>query len=238
MKTRTHWTISALKEFETCPAKYQWSYLYDATDWRKLGYKIVPSTGSPAMDRGTAVHQTCEDFVNGTSPTLHPEIKPYWLPKIKSLKDLGAVAEQQWELDEDWHPLPDEYVVKEGEKSPLWLRMKIDAHYRPTKDALVVIDYKTGRQYPENMAQIEVYALGALSMNDDVQEVTGALWYLDQEVTDEKTFKRSDAPKLARRWERRANRLLGAVQYPPCVNRFCNWCAFNAKKGGPCNAAP
>jgi hypothetical protein len=230
MKQRTHWTISALKDFETCPAKYRWGYLFEASDWLALGYRIVPAKSSPAMERGTEVHQTCEDFLLGKRPDLHPEISPAWAMNVRGLKALGAVPEQQWEFDRDWHP--------PGEQ-PLWLRMKIDAHYEFSKGCLAVIDFKTGKPYAANMEQVEVYALGAFAKFDDIDTVIGELWYFDGEEPDEKTFKRSDAPKLARKWEQRASRLLEANgDYPARPNKFCNWCPYNFAKGGPCTAPP
>jgi hypothetical protein len=229
MKQRTHWTISALKDFETCPAKYQWSYLFDVADWLAIGYKVVPAKGSAAMDRGTEIHQTCENYLNGVAPGLHAAIGPTWQAWIKDLKDIGAKAEQQWEFDCDWYP----FSITSG---PLWLRMKLDAHYPVGKDQMHVIDFKTGKPYPQNMEQIEVYALGAFARYDDVNEVIGSLWYLDHEEPHEKTFTRPQASKLARKWEGRARRLLEAEAYPPRVNRFCNWCPYNHKKGGPCTA--
>lgn len=228
MKQRTHWTISALKDFETCPAKYQWSYLFDADDWRKLGYKVVPSRDSPAMTRGTEVHDTCEQFLLGKRPDLHVEIGPAWAMQVRGLKALGAVPEQMWEFDCDWH--------QPGEQ-PLWLRMKIDAHYQFSKDSLSVIDFKTGKPYAANMEQVEVYALGAFAKFDSINTVVGELWYFDSEEPDEKTFHRKDAPKLARKWEQRAGKMLEAKEYPPKINRFCNWCPYNGNKGGPCKAA-
>lgn len=231
MRVRNHWTISALKDFETCPAKYMMSYLFDAADWKKLGYRIVPSTGSPAMQRGTDVHQTCEDYLLGkvNIEGLHAEIPEAWRNLVRGLKDVGATAEEMWTLDDSWNVVPDN-------DAGMWVRMKIDAHYLPSKKALVVVDYKTGKPYASNMEQVEVYALAGFAKYDDVETVQGELWYFDSDEPHEKTFKRSDASKLARRWESRAGRLLEATSYPPKVNRFCDWCPYNAKKGGPCTA--
>jgi hypothetical protein len=226
VKTRTHWTISALKDFETCPAKYQYSYLYDVEDWLAIGYRIVPSKGSPAMQRGTDIHQTCEDHLKGTG-ALHPEISPAWRHLIDGLKYMGACAEEMWELEEGWH------IREDG---PLWLRMKIDAHYQPASNLLHVIDYKTGKPYVANMEQVEVYALAGFAKFDDVDTVIGELWYFDSDEPHEKAFHRNQAKKLALKWDQRAERLLSAVKYPPRPNRFCEWCPYNAKKGGPCYA--
>lgn len=228
MRQRTHWTISALKDFETCPAKYRYAYLFEAADWHALGYKVAPATGSPAMQRGTDIHQTCEDYLLGKVGVegLHAEISPAWRNMIVGLKDFDAIPEQQWELHHDWYP-----IAHPGE---LWVRMKIDAHYRPSQDTVVLIDFKTGKPYPQNIEQVEVYALGAFATYDEVDVVEVALWYLDSDEPHEKTFKREQAGKLARKWEQRAGRLLEAVKFPPRRNRFCDWCPFNARKGGPC----
>jgi hypothetical protein len=227
MKTRTHWTISALKDFETCPAKYQWSYLFEAEDWFNIGYEFVPSTGSPAMERGTEIHQTCEDYLKGTG-TLHREISPAWRSLIDMLKYMDATAEEQWEFEEGWHPKAD---------GALWLRMKIDAHYFSSANVLHVIDYKTGKPYLQNMEQVEVYAIGGFAKYDDADTIVGELWYFDSDEPHEKAFHRSQVSKLARKWEQRAEKLLEAKAFPPRTNRFCDWCPYNAKKGGPCTAA-
>jgi RecB family exonuclease len=230
MKVRNHWTISALNDYEKCPARYQWSYLFDADDWLKLGYRVVPSTPSPAADRGTEIHQTCEDFIKGTRPDLHPEISPAWAMQVKGLKALGATAEQMWEVDCDWQQ-PDP-------SHPMWLRAKIDAHYQYSKGSLAVIDFKTGKVYNSNFEQVELYALLGFAKFDDVDTISAELWYFDSDEPYEKTYSRSQAPKLARKWEGRARPLLEATSYPEKVNRFCNWCPFNPNKGGPCKSAP
>jgi hypothetical protein len=226
MKQRKHWTISALKDFELCPSKYQMSYLFDAADWAALGYRVVPATGSPAMQRGTDIHQTCEDYLKGTGK-LHLEISPAWQSLIGYLKNWDAVPEEQWEFEEGWHG---------REAGALWLRMKIDAHYFTSKHVMHVIDFKTGKPYPANMEQVEVYAIGGFSKFDDVDVIIGELWYFDSDEPHEKIFHRSQAPKLARKWEQRATSLLEATAYPPRPNHLCGWCPYNKDKGGPCAA--
>lgn len=229
MKVRTHWTISALKDYETCPAKYRWSYLFDASDWLAIGYKVVPDKGSPAMQRGTDVHATCEQYLLGTIAMdgLHKDIRQSWRTLLDGLKLKGAKPEVQWEVDAGWNPrMPGD---------DLWLRAKIDAHY-VAGDRMVLIDFKTGKPYTANREQMEVYALLGFAMHDDVGTIQTELWYFDHDATDEKTFRREDAPKLARKWEQRAGRLLDAKDYPPRPNRLCGWCPYNLSKGGPCAA--
>lgn len=229
MKTRTHWTHSALKTFEQCPAKYQWSYLFDASDWKKLGYAVAPAMPSPAMLRGTEMHEDIEKYLRGQQPMLmHRDIAFSWRAQIATVKRRGAVAEEQWEFDAGWNPEPT--------PEDLWLRMKIDAYYFGRGDSLHVIDFKTGKHYPENREQAEIYAIGAFAMFDDVNIVQAELWYLDSEEPYERTYRRNQVSKLARKWEQRSGAMLDAKAYPARPNRFCKWCAFNQRNGGPCVA--
>lgn len=229
MKKRTHWTHSALKTFEQCPLKYQYSYLFEAADWKKLGYAVAPAIPSPAMQRGTDIHEDIERYLRGQQPTLrHKEIAPAWGMQLSSLLERGAVAEQQWEFDAGWHPDP--------ARGELWLRMKIDAYFFESPSVLHVIDFKTGKPYPENREQAEIYGVGGFAKFDEVEEVRAALWYLDHDAPDERVYKRKQVSKLARKWEQRAGAMLNTDTYPARPNRFCNWCAFNKKNGGPCAA--
>ena len=232
MKKRTHWTPSSLKDFETCPAKYNWTYQFEQADWLALGYASGPRSSSPAMDRGTAIHQTCEDFVTGkiTLSGLHPAITPAWANLVRGLRTQHAVAEEQWEFDSGWFP-------KQDASAALWLRMKIDAHLFDTPLRLRVIDYKSGKFYRSNTEQVEVYALGAFSKFEAVQEVITELWYFDGGEPYDKTYKRPQAAKLATKWDGRARKALEATAYPPKPSNLCGWCQYNAKKGGPCHAA-
>jgi len=228
MKIAKHWTISRLKSFETCPAQYQYQHLFEASDWKKLGYLVVPGqvTLSPAMLRGTEIHEDIERYLQGRHDRLtHPEISPAWALQIEALNDVGASSEEMWSLDDGWHPTT----------RNVWLRMKIDAYYQDGS-RMVVIDFKTGKPWKTNSEQLEVYALGTFAMFDDIKTVDSALWYLDSEEPHEKTFNRSQASKLARKWEARAGAMLAAKRFPARASFACKWCPFNKTNGGPCPA--
>jgi len=218
MKTPTHWTISRLKNYETCPAQYRYSYMFELADWQELGIDVVPSTESPAMARGTRIHEGLEGYLKG-AVELSDEVSPVWQEQVKSLRyQYKATSEEQWEFEEGWHP---------RENGELWLRMKIDAWFIDKNPSVYhVIDFKTGKPYPSNVEQIEVYSLAAFAKFDDAQVVRGALWYLDHEEPQEKTFHREDASKLARKWEQRSRRMLTDVEFQARPGRQCGWCAY------------
>jgi RecB family exonuclease len=203
----THWTVSRLKDFEACPARYDYAY-----------NKKVPGIEAPAASRGTQIHERIEQFLLGRLDSLPPEISPAWSNQIEVLKLKRATPEQAWEFSEGWQPR------QAGED--LWLRGKIDAHYWPQLGIVRVIDFKTGKPYRANMEQLEVYALMTFAMFDDVHTVLAELWYLDSEEPHDKTFKRENAAKLARKWEGRARPLLTATAFPYKPGNHCGWCPF------------
>lgn len=203
-----HWTISRLKQYEKCPRQYCWTYL-DQPD-------VPVGPPGPALLRGTAIHADLEAYLIGEQEELlHPEITPIWHQQAYWLKQQDVRVEEQWELDNQWQ--------RDG---PLWLRMRIDAWYLREDGSAVVIDFKTGKVYPENMQQVEVYAVAAFGLFPEIKVVHGELWYIDQGEIDSKTFEREDADKLARRWEHRAGIMLNATDFPPHPTRLCGWCPF------------
>lgn len=209
-----HWTFSRLKDYETCPKRYEYKYLLRAAE---------PGPKSPALARGIEIHESIEHYLLAQTDTLDKRISKVWANAIANLRKLGASSEEQWEFDAGWNPLV------AGEE--LWLRMKLDANYRYAHAPTVhsVIDFKTGKPYKANEEQNEVYAIGAFAKHDDVNEVVTALWYLDSEDgLHERTYYRKQVSKLARKWEGRASRMLDAEAFPAHAGRHCGWCPFRS----------
>lgn len=205
MKLPTHWTISRWKDYAECPKKYEGRYI--------LG---MQSPAHPAAARGTDIHETIEHYLKGERGDVHREVSFSWFLQIVELKELGAVAEEAWEFSAGWHPV--------DKKHPLWVRSKIDTHYFETPTTLHIIDYKTGRIYASNVDQLDVYALMGFAKFDKVETIKGSLWYLDHGEPHDKTYSREDAERLSRRWDQRADELLGATRFPAKPNKFCKWC--------------
>ena len=210
-----HWTISRLKDYESCPKKHEYKSVLRVPE---------PGPKSPALQRGIDWHADIERFLLGQQDHLTIPLSTAWQREIYTLRKLQAQSEQMWEFDADWHP------YTHNAEHPLWLRMKLDANYRRRRrESMHVIDFKTGKCYPADRDQIEVYALGTFGLHDDVEEVLGSLWYLDGGEPLDRTIKRQEAPKLARKWEGRAQRLLDAKTFPANPSkRTCGWCPFKA----------
>lgn len=206
MTTPTHWTISRWKDYSSCPKKYFFRYVENR-----------PSPSHPAAQRGTEIHESIEAYLKGLTDELHSEISPAWQLQIEELRRLGFTAEEQWSFEADWYPKED---------GVLWLRMKIDAYLKIGEHEMTLIDFKTGRIYASNVEQIEVYALGGFAMDENIEVINGALWYLDHDEPQEKVYRREQAPKLAKKWEQRADEMLGSDKFKAKPGRQCSWCPF------------
>ena len=64
IKPLTSWSFSRYQDYKSCPAKAKYKHI------DKL--KEPPS---PAMERGAAIHNLCEQYVRGTLAKLPPELK-------------------------------------------------------------------------------------------------------------------------------------------------------------------
>ena len=160
------WSFSRLTVFEQCKfrAKLQ---MID---------KIPDPTPRPAADRGTEIHQTCEDYVRGTA-ALRKEMR-HFEEEFVVLRDLfkkGKVSlEGEWGFTKDWEPC---------DYKKAWLRAKADAVVWLSPTHVVVIDYKTGKRFGNEVKhgeQLQLYALCMMVRHPEIERVTVELWYLDQ----------------------------------------------------------
>jgi hypothetical protein len=180
-KTLTSWSFSKLMVFEECKYRAKLQWLDKVPD-------LQPKT---AADRGTQIHQEAEDYVLARSGFTH---------NLRFFKDdLDALAahakagrvtcEEEWGFDRDW--LPTSW-------NTAWLRLKADAvcHLDPTH--AVVIDYKSGRRFGNEIKharQLQLYAVCALLLYPELEQVTCELWYLDQNELADFTMHRKQLKK-------------------------------------------
>ncbi len=223
-------SISRLHDFERC--KF--------FAWLKYDQKIPePQRPLPsgklehANDRGTRVHDGCELYVKGESDELPPEAELYFGPQIDLLRVLHAEGlvstEGEWGYDKDWVPM---------EYRSAWLRVKLDAMVRVHKHEAVVIDYKTGKKYGNEMKHAEqmmVYAAATVMRYPEIEVVTTELWYLDQNEVTSQRYLRSQALRLRLALDSRMKRMTSATEFPAAKNKFaCKWCQYGPWNGGQC----
>jgi CRISPR/Cas system-associated exonuclease Cas4 (RecB family) len=219
-RKRKHWTPTDLKTHEGCPARYARRY--------ELG---LPTFPSKALDRGNDVHKIFEDRLNSQR---QPEakyaalLKP-WEKEIKQLIRAKAIPEQLWSIDKNWKPI-------QRQRGQLWARMKTDAHLN-TKHFARVIDYKTGRIYPDHSDLMEIYAVAASVRFPTTPQINVELWYIDQEEIVETHYQKEKLEKLREGWSHRAQSVLDAEEFPETPSEdACRFCDFRKEKGGQCKS--
>lgn len=213
----TQWSYSRWKTYSECPRKAKYQYI-----------DKMRTPSSPAMDRGTAIHKSAEDYVKKEVARLAPELKHFKAP-FKNLRDNGARAEGELAFTSNWTPTG-------WFSSDCWVRVKVDALLVTTSE-LVVVDYKTGKKYDDHIQQLSLYALAGLVVNPLVDKVRTQDWYLDiappANVLEE-VFKRSDESGLKKQWAKLSKPMLSDTKFAPLPSRSCLWCPFSKAKGGPC----
>lgn len=227
-QTIQSWSHSKAVDFEKCKGMF----------WLKHGEKIPeperplpPGKTEHANDRGTRVHTDCEEYVNGTSDYLPVEAEKSFGPQLDLLRYLfaqGQVSlEGEWAMDMDWAPAD----WKKG-----WLRLKLDALVHVGSDEAIVIDYKTGRKFGNEIKhaeQLQLYQLVTFLRYPHLNRVTAELWYLDQGETTSLTFTRDQGLRFREKWHKRGLNITTCTQFPFNPNIFsCKWCPYGPWEGG------
>ncbi len=222
------WSYSALGDYETCPAKY---------GFRKAK---VPTPKNPYMERGIEIHGEAEAYLKREVRALPKSLK-LLKDEFKELLVVDAIAEGQMAFTRKWEPTG-------WFADDVWLRVKVDAHYRSDDKTARVIDFKTGRvpfedKYSE---QKRIYAAAGMCHYPAVSQVSVELWYVDHGII------RPDPAKGKREIYTRKSHLRGIQQEftlrakrmesdkvlkprPSITN--CKWCDYSCHKGGPCAVA-
>jgi hypothetical protein len=217
--TITTWSYSAYKEYCQCPFK---------SKLKRIDKLKEP--GSPAMDRGTAIHQIAQDYVEGKRQTLHEGENNIGIfqKQFQMLKDMKAVCELEWGFTRTWKATG--FFSKD-----VWLRVKTDATFKSAPKALTIVDHKTGRIYEDHRDQLNLYAVGGFILNPEVDTITAQDWYLDQDAVTEETFHRKDFLALLKGWEDRVMPMMRDTLFPKRPGPLCRFCHFRKNNGGPCN---
>ena len=218
----TSWSISRRQVFEQC--KYR-----AALAW---GYKVPDTQPKNAADRGTEVHQHAEDFVMGRRSTLVHELR-FFNDDIRALRshaEAGRVTcEEEWGFDKNWEPTA---------WKTAWLRLKLDASVNMPGGLGVVIDYKTGKRFGNEVKhaeQLQLYSLTKLLREPATQKVVSELWYVDQDELARFEMLRKQMTRYLGIFDKKGREITECTHFPPNPNIFtCKWCPYHPSKQGEC----
>src|SRR5690606_32439199 len=177
------WSLSSLSVFEKCQLKYKLQYI-----------DKLPTPRGAAASRGVENHKIFEDRIAGTLPTLPVEYNYYEQLANEVIEKKGQ-PEYKVSFRKDWEPCT-------WNDPDVWYRGILDVLV-PGPDAWI-IDWKTGKIYPDHDDQKHLYATAVLSGHSDVRRVRAEHIYIDLGKRREKTFDRDELRGMQQHWEARA----------------------------------
>lgn len=225
-KPFTSWSYSRFNDYVKC---HFYSYL-------KHIQKVKEPPG-PALARGARIDELCTQYASGAIDKCPPELARFEAD-FNDLRKIQRKLNLQQELafTKDWV----ETDWKDWNNA--WVRIKMDCYYEQG-DVVRVIDFKTGRIYPDNEKQLDLYAVGAiLKASKKVKTVEAELWYLDQDGDNvvAKSYTRDEALALKATWEKSVAPMLRDTTFKPTPSdQACKYCFFGQKamkderKNGP-----
>jgi len=156
-------------------------------------------------------------------------------PELESLRQLyadGKVSiEGEWAYDKQWAPV-------EWRSANAWLRAKLDVIVFLSDYQGVIIDYKTGRKFGNevgHMQQMQIYQLIAFLRYPKLEHITVELFYLDQndEAITQASFTRQQGLRFKASIERQAHALTDCMDFPDSPNVYsCKFCWYSNRPGG------
>jgi len=209
------WSLSRLKTFEQCAAKYDYRYNQKLTEEK-----------SDAAERGIGRHSQIEGYLKGTNAELIPELL-FYKGFLDHIRTKQFFAEHKVALKRDWSPA-------EWDSDEMWVRGILDLLVIDSPTEAVVYDWKTGKEYPDHEEQAELYSGFVLAALPAISNVRAIHVYLDSGRNREKSFHRGDISEIRSRWGARAQLMEECVDYIPNPSFMCRYCSFSRWKGGPC----
>lgn len=217
------WSYSALKVFEECPYRTYISRV-----------KRIQEPSSPAADRGTQIHNEAEDYVKGEKDALPANLEKFRedFERLEEMYRQGLVElEGEWAFDLEWK--------RTGWMSQdCWARIKLDAFIKQTETSAVVIDYKTGKKFGNEIPhsqQCLLYAIAAFMREPELEFVQTELWYLDHGEKTVKGYSREEAMVFMPGFHQRAVTMTTATEFEPQPSKQnCRWCSFGKGEEPPC----
>lgn len=216
------WSYNRLKTFEKCPYRARLAYLDRIPEPPRV---LKEGQVETPADFGIRIHKCAEDYVRGQGD-LVPEMSKFAeeFDKLKSLYADGKVElEGDWAVDAEWNPV--------GWSDPtVWLRLKLDAFVQLTEKHALVVDYKTGKLFGNEVSHIEqgqLYQLAAFMRDPGLERIDVEFWYLTTDELTRVCYTKSLALKVLPMWTARASKMTEERTWAPRPNRFnCKWCPY------------
>ncbi len=227
----TSWSFSKLGDFGKCK-KYFW--LKHEQKVPEPERALRPGQTEHANDRGSRIHDNCEGYVRGDHDSLAPEADKHFglqLDLLRVLYEDGMVElEGEWGMSSTWEI---------AEWRSAWLRLKLDVLVHLSETRALVIDYKTGSKWGNEVKhdqQLRLYAFVTFMRSPYLETVTAELWYLDKNETTSVTLTRTESLKYRRTFEKQGSDITSCTNWPANPNKYsCQYCLYGPEHSGHCD---
>ena len=230
MTTIKSWSCLRILDFESCKLKAKLKLIDKIPEPER---PLPPGKTEHYNDRGTRLHTSAELFVQGKEELI-PELEKFRdeFEVLRTQFKAGkATLEGEWAFDRDWNPV-------EWKSSDAWVRLKCDAVIWKTPTHAVIVDYKSGKRFGNELKhgeQVQFYALAVFLRYPEIEEVTVELWYLDVDELVPGHFTRTQGLRHLAPWTKRGARMTEATTFPPNPNIFsCRYCPYGPEGTGHC----
>ena len=216
------WSFSSLSTFESCPRHIKLQKIDRIPELPK-----PTSNGEPANERGSRVHDGIEQYIRGNQP-LPKEAQAFAseIDEIKRYFQQGqAEMEGMWTFDNAWRSIHPQDIRN------IWLRVKLDAMVFLDDVTGLVIDFKTGKRWNNEVKhgqQCQLYQLAAFLRFPQLQLIHTELYYLDVDELSRMTFTRSQGLRFLKAFNERGMAMTTETEFPakPSVHT-CKFCPYN-----------
>lgn len=222
------WSHSRLGVFEQCKFRTKLSVVDRIPEPPR---PLPPGKTEHANDRGTRIHTAAEMFVRG-GVELIEELQWFRaeMEELRALFAAGKVSlEGEWGFDREWAP-------RAWMSSDTWCRIKCDAVVFLSENEAVVVDFKSGKRWGNELKhgeQLRLYQLGAFLKYPKLEKITVELWYTDQDELHDQTFTRDQGMRFLEGFAKRGEKLTTETDFAPNPNSFsCKWCPYKPERYG------
>lgn len=207
-------SISAIQDYESCPAKYAARRFYYTTPYQQNEFTIW----------GNRVHTAGELFLKGINPNDPEALKPVE-PYATAMLRSGHRIEPELEIALNRNFKPTQWFSKET-----WIRCKIDVVITKQKTTAALFDWKTGK-IKEDEDQLRLSAAMLSKIRPQYENFEGKyIWLKHKQPTSIKPLAKNDIsevwadflPRIARMEEAWKHEL-----FDPRPSGLCPWCAVD-----------
>lgn len=219
-------SYSAMATFEQCPRKFKLAYID-----RAEAPEFPPS---PAMARGTKIHESVDMFLTGKTEFLHPDIHATYGQFMMSLKNDHKDLRPEFAWGVTWDFKPCDY-----DHPAAMIHGFVDLLILPEPSDSTILQYewKTGNKYIESHRnQGWTYAVAMMTHFPERNGVDSMITYFDKVDYDKVHYPVGMIMEYRATLRRKISEIVDEKRFPALPSFKCKWCRYSRlNNGGPCD---